>query len=148
VEQTEEFKIKQATAIHDHAVKSDIIICTAQIPGRKAPVLIKKDTVMAMKPGSIILDLAASTGGNCELTQNDSKIIVNDVTILGNSRLATDMPSDASKMYGKNVVNFLKLMITPEGNMNLNWNDDLILGTCVTRDKQVVHEKVKAIHNL
>jgi NAD(P) transhydrogenase subunit alpha len=148
VEQTEEFKARQAAAIHDHAVRFDVLICTAQIPGKKAPVLIKKETVQAMKPGTVIIDLAASTGGNCELTQNDKTIVINDVTIIGNSKLATDMPSDASKMFGKNVINFLKLMITKEGALNLNWEDDLISGTCVTRDGQVVHERVKSIHNL
>jgi H+-translocating NAD(P) transhydrogenase subunit alpha len=147
VEQTEEFKKRQAQVIHEHAVKSDVLICTAQIPGRKAPVLITKETVAAMKPGSVIIDIAASTGGNCELTKNDETIDVNGVTIIGNSFFAVDMPSDASKMFGKNVLNFLKLMITKEGELNLNWDDDLVKGTCVTRDGEIVHERVKSIMN-
>lgn len=144
VEQTEDFKKRQAEAIHQHAVKSDVIICTAQIPGRKAPVLITKETVGMMKPGAVIIDLAASTGGNCELTKDEQVFMAGQVTIIGNSRLAGDMPGDASKMFGKNMVNFLKLMITPAGDLNLNWDDDLIKGTCVTHQSQVVNERVKA----
>ncbi len=145
VEQSDEFKQKQAQAIHDHAVKSDVVICTAQIPGRKAPLLLRKATVEAMKPGAVIIDIAASTGGNCEVTKNNETIVHNGVTIIGNSFLAVDMPSDASKMFGKNVINFLKLIITKEGNLNLNWEDDIVKGTAVTHNKVIVHERVKAV---
>ncbi|MCK9617530.1 MAG: Re/Si-specific NAD(P)(+) transhydrogenase subunit alpha [Lentimicrobiaceae bacterium] len=147
VEQTGEFKQRQAQAVHDHAVKSDVVICTAQIPGKKAPVLLKKATVEAMKPGSVVIDIAASTGGNCEVTQNNTTIVHNGVTVIGNSFLAVDMPSDASKMFGKNVINFLKLMITKEGALNLNWDDDIVKGTAVTHNKEIVHERVKSIIN-
>jgi NAD(P) transhydrogenase subunit alpha len=133
--------------IHEHAVKSDVIICTAQIPGRKAPLLIRKETVEGMKAGSVVIDLAASTGGNCEVTQNDKTVIHHGVTIIGNSSFPVDMPSDASKMYGKNVINFLKLMITQKGELHLNWDDDLVKGTCVTHNKEVVHERVKSVIN-
>ena len=144
VEQTEEFKQKQAQAIHDHAVKSDVVICTAQIPGKKAPVLLKKTTVESMKPGSVIIDLAASTGGNCELTENAKTVVHNGVKIIGNSFFPSEMPTDASRMLGKNYINFMKLMITKEGNFNLNWEDDLVKGTAVTHEGNVVHERVKA----
>ena len=147
VEQSEEFKKRQAQAIHDHAVKSDAVICTAQIPGRKAPVLLKKETVDAMKPGAVIVDLAASTGGNCELTKDNENVIYKQVRIIGNSALASDMPSDASKMFGKNVINFLKLMYSAKGEFKLNWEDDLVKGTCVTHGKEVVSERVKSILN-
>jgi NAD(P) transhydrogenase subunit alpha len=147
VEQSDEFKKKQAAVIHEHAVKSDVIICTAQIPGRKAPLLIRKETVEGMKAGSVVIDLAASTGGNCEVTQNDKTVIHHGVTIIGNSSFPVDMPSDASKMYGKNVINFLKLMITQKGELHLNWDDDLVKGTCVTHNKEVVHERVKSVIN-
>ncbi len=143
VEQTDEFKARQAQAIHDQAVKSDVIICTAQIPGRKAPLLIKKATIEAMKPGSVIIDLAASTGGNCELCKNDETVIHNGVKIIGNSQLPTDMPTDASRMFGKNMINFLKLIITKEGDLNLNWDDDIVKGTAVTHGKEIVNERVK-----
>ena len=147
VEQTDEFKQRQAQAIHDHAVKSDVVICTAQIPGKKAPVLIKTATVEAMKPGAVIIDIAASTGGNCELTKNNETVIHNGVKIIGNSFFAVDMPSDASKMFGKNVINFLKLMINKEGGLNLNWEDDIVKGTAVTHNKEIVHERIKSFIN-
>ncbi|MDO9257404.1 MAG: Re/Si-specific NAD(P)(+) transhydrogenase subunit alpha [Bacteroidales bacterium] len=144
VEQTDEFKARQAQAIHDQVVKSDVVICTAQIPGRRAPLLLKKETVEAMKPGSVIIDLAASTGGNCELTKDNETIVHNGVKIIGNSQFPTDMPTDASRMYGKNMINFLKLIITKEGALNLNWEDDIVKGTAVTHGKEIVHERVKA----
>lgn len=144
VEQTDEFKARQAQAIHDQAVKSDVVICTAQIPGRRAPLLLKKETVAAMKPGSVIIDLAASTGGNCELTKDNETVVHNGVKIIGNSQFPTDMPTDASRMYGKNMINFLKLIITKEGALNLNWDDDIVKGTAVTHGKEIVNERVKA----
>jgi NAD(P) transhydrogenase subunit alpha len=147
VEQSDEFKKKQAAAVHDHAIKSDVVICTAQIPGKRAPLLLKRETVEAMKPGSVIIDLAASTGGNCEVTKNSETIIHTGVKVIGNSFFPVDMPTDASKMFGKNVINFLKLMISPKGEFNLNWEDDIVKGTCVTHDHAIVHERVKAAIN-
>ena len=147
VEQTEEFRKKQGQAIHDHAIKMDVVLCTAQIPGKKAPLLLKKETVESMKPGALIIDLASSTGGNCELTKDGETIVHKDVTIIGNSNFAMDMPSDASKMFGKNILNFLNLMINNKGELNLNWEDDLIKGTCVTHNKEIVHERVKSLIN-
>lgn len=145
VEQTEEFKQRQAKAIHDQAVKSDVIICTAQIPGKRAPLLIKKDTVEAMMPGSVIIDLAASTGGNCEVTKDNETIVHQGVKVIGNSQFPTDMPTDASRMFGKNMINFLKLIITKEGGLNLNWEDDIVKGTAVTHNGEIVHERVKSV---
>jgi NAD(P) transhydrogenase subunit alpha len=147
VEQSEEFKKRQARLIHEHAVKSDVVICTAQIPGKKAPLLIRKETVEAMKPGSVIIDLASSTGGNCELTKDNETILHRQVKIIGNSAFPADMPSDSSKMFGKNVLNFLKLMISSKGDFRLNWEDDLVKGTCVTHNGEVVNERVKSIIN-
>lgn len=143
VEQTEDFKKNQQQAIHDHAVKSDIVICTAQIFGRKAPVLLKKATVEAMKPGAVIIDLAASTGGNCELTKDGELYDHNQVRILGKSDFPSDMPTDASRMFGKNVFNFLKLLIGEEGELKLDFEDELVAGTCLTRDNDIANEKVK-----
>ncbi len=147
VEQTEDFKKKQQQAIHDHAVKSDIVLCTAQIFGRKAPVLLKKETVEQMKPGSIVIDLAASTGGNCELTKDGELLNHNQVMILGKSDFPSDMPTDSSRMFGKNVLNFLNLIIDEEGKLNLNYEDDLVAGTCLVKDKEIVHDKVKEFSN-
>ncbi len=145
VEQTDEYKAKQQALIQEHATKANIIISTAQIPGRKAPVLILADTVAHMQPGSVIVDLAASTGGNCALTENDKTIQKHGVTIIGNSNLPSSMPMDASKMFGKNIINLLKLMIDGEGGLNLNWEDDIIANTCVTHDGNVMSERVKKI---
>ena len=145
VEQTDEYKAKQQALIQEHATKANIIISTAQIPGRTAPVLILAETVESMQPGSVIVDLAASTGGNCALTENDKTIQKHDVTIIGDSNLPSSMPMDASKMFGKNIVNLLKLMIDSEGELNLNWEDDIIANTCVTHDGDVKSERVKNI---
>lgn len=145
VEQSEEYKAKEQALIQEHAKKANIIICTAQIPGRKAPLLITKETVEAMAPGSVIVDLAASTGGNCELTENNQITHKHEVTIIGDSNLSSTMPMDASKMYGKNMVNFLKLLIDKEGNLFLNWEDDIVQNTCVTHDGAIRSERVKNI---
>jgi NAD(P) transhydrogenase subunit alpha len=145
VEQTEEYKKKQQEAINNHAAKANVIICTAQIPGKKAPMLISKTTVETMKPGSVIIDLAASTGGNCELTENDKTIEHKGVTIVGESNYPSQMPVDASRMFGKNVLNFLKLIIGEEGALNLNFEDDIVKGTCITNKGEIYNERVKSV---
>ena len=145
VEQTEDFKRKQQEAINDHAAKSNVVICTAQIPGRKAPLLLPTIAVERMKPGSVIIDLAASTGGNCELTKNNQTIVHKGVTIIGQSNYPARMPLDASRMFGKNVMNFLALLITKEGGLHLNFEDDIVKGTCITHQGQVFNERVKSV---
>ena len=143
IEQTEEFKQKQRQVVHDHAIKSDIIICTAQIPGKKAPLLLFKETIELMSPGSVIIDLAASTGGNCELTKdNEVCLSSNNVFIVGKSNYPSDMPTDSSLMFGKNMMNFVKLLIAEDGSLNLNMNDDLVKGTCVTHNKEIINPRV------
>jgi NAD(P) transhydrogenase subunit alpha len=144
VEQSEEFKQRQAQLIHDHAVASDVVICTAQIPGRKAPLLLRKDTVNAMKNGAVIVDMAASTGGNCEVTENGKTIrTANGICIVGDSNLAGTTPKDASVMFGKNIVNFMKL-IFEKGELKLNFEDDIVAGTCIAHEGNVVSERMKA----
>jgi len=145
VEQTEEFRKKQQQAINDHAAKSNVVICTAQIPGRKAPLLLPKVAVDNMKPGSVIIDLAASSGGNCELTKDNETINYNGVTIIGQSNYPAQMPLDASRMFGKNVLNFLKLIIGEDGGLNLNFDDDIVKGTCITHQKEIFNERVKSV---
>ncbi|MCF8303514.1 MAG: Re/Si-specific NAD(P)(+) transhydrogenase subunit alpha [Bacteroidales bacterium] len=147
VEQTEDYKQRQQQLVHDHAAKSDVIITTAQIPGKRAPVLVKRETVEAMKPGSVIVDLAASTGGNCELTQNDETVYHKGIRIIGNSNYPSQMPLDASRMFGKNVINFLKLIISEEGKMNLDFEDEIVKGTCITHDGNIINERIKEIIN-
>lgn len=144
VEQTEEYKQKQQQLIQDHAKKANVVITTAQIPGRKAPVLITKNTVENMLPGSVIIDLAASTGGNCELTENNKIVEINQVKIIGNSNLPGEIPSDASKMYGNNIINFMKLIIDDGGNLKLNFEDEIVSGTCITHNKEIINERVKS----
>jgi len=145
VEQSEEYKKKQAELIQQHAIQSDVVITTAQIPGRKAPVLITKETVSSMKDGSVIIDLAASTGGNCELTRNNETVVVDGVSIIGNSNFASTTPADASKMLGNNYLNFLDLMISEDGKVNLDVDDEIVQETCITRDGAIVNERVKGV---
>jgi H+-translocating NAD(P) transhydrogenase subunit alpha len=145
VEQSDEFKQKQQQAINDHAAKSNVIICTAQIPGRKAPLLLPAVAVDRMKPGSVIIDLAASSGGNCELTRNNETVVHNGVSIIGQSNYPARMPLDASRMFGKNVMNFLALIISKEGGLNLNFDDDIVKGTCITHGGELFNERVKSV---
>ena len=145
VQQTEEFQNRQRDKIHEHAKKSDIIITTAQIPGRKAPVLITKAMIEDMRSGSVIVDIASVTGGNTELTKDNEKIVHNGVTIIGNSALPCAMASDASKVYSKNVLNFLKLVIDKDGGLNLNYEDDIVAGTCIAKNGSIVNERVLSI---
>ena len=142
VEQTEEYKQRQQQKIAASVAKADIIITTAQIPGRKAPVLITNEMLDSMKPGSVIIDLAAATGGNTLQTKNNETVKYKNITIVGNSNLAATMPGDASKLYGKNVLNFLQLIITKEGNINLNFEDDIVAGCCITHGGKVENERV------
>jgi NAD(P) transhydrogenase subunit alpha len=143
VEQTEEYKQKQQLKIAESIAKADIVITTAQIPGKKAPILVTEEMINNMRNGSVIVDLAAATGGNTPFTKNNETTSHNGVTIIGNSSLQSTMPSDASKVYGKNVLNFLQLIMDKDGKLNLNWEDDLVKGCCITHNGEVVHERVK-----
>lgn len=145
VEQTEDYKQKQQARIAEAIAKADIVITTAQIPGKKAPILITEEMIRSMRNGSVIVDLASATGGNTPLTQNNSTVEAFGVSIIGNSNLASTMPADASKMYGKNIFNFLQLLITKEATLHLNWEDDLVKGCCITHDGKVVHERVASL---
>jgi H+-translocating NAD(P) transhydrogenase subunit alpha len=145
VEQSDEFRQKQQELIQKRAVAADVVISTAQIPGKKAPVLILKDTVNAMKPGSVIVDLAASSGGNCELTSNGKNIVVNGVNIIGKTDYPSDMSTDASKMFGNNVINLLKIMIDKNGNLVLNMDDDIIRGTTAVHRKEYVGQRLRQL---
>ena len=147
VEQSEDFMQRQKAKIAESVAKADIIITTAQIPGKKAPILITTQMMEAMKNGSVIIDLAAATGGNTELTKNAETVIHNGVSIVGNSALPSTMPSDASKLYGKNILNFLQLIITKEGALNLNFEDDLVKGTCIVHEGKITNERVAAAVN-
>jgi NAD(P) transhydrogenase subunit alpha len=145
VEQTEEYKQRQQQRIKDSIAKADVVITTAQIPGKKAPILIPTDMVEGMRAGSVIIDLAASTGGNCELTKNNETVVHKGVSIIGDSALPGSVPFDASKVYGKNILNFLKLIIDKEGGLNLNFEDDLVKGTCITHGGNIVNDRTKEL---
>lgn len=147
VEQSEAFKQRQQQRLAESIAKADIVITTAQIPGKKAPVLITDAMLKSMKPGSVVIDLAAATGGNTAVTKNNETIVYEGVTILGNSNLASDMPSDASKLYGKNILNFLQLIITKEGVLELNFEDDIVKGCCMAHEGAVVNERVASLIN-
>jgi NAD(P) transhydrogenase subunit alpha len=148
VEQTDEFKKKQQELIQQRAIAADVVITTAQIPGKKAPVLILKETVHLMKPGSVIIDLAASTGGNCELTENGKTIVINGVSIIGKSDYPSALPTDASKMFGNNIINLLKIMVDKAGNLSLNMEDDIINGTTAVHRKEYISQRVKQMLNI
>jgi NAD(P) transhydrogenase subunit alpha len=145
VEQTEEYKQKQRQRIAEAIAKADIVITTAQIPGKKAPLLISEEMIQSMREGSVIIDIAAATGGNTPFTKNNETVICHGVQIIGNSQLPASMPSDASKLYGKNVLNFLQLILTKEGALHLNWEDDLVKGCCITHEGTITHERVAAL---
>lgn len=116
-----------------HVAKSDVVITTAAIPGRKAPVLVTEAMVKSMRPGSVIVDLAAETGGNCELTVAGETTVKYGVTIMGPVNVPSSLPFHASQMYSRNMHSLLKLMINKEGKLNLDFEDDIIRDTCITR---------------
>jgi NAD(P) transhydrogenase subunit alpha len=135
VAQSEDFLKRQREEVQLRASKSDIIITTAQVRGRKAPLLVPTSTVEKMKKGSVIIDLAASTGGNCELTKNNELVNHNGVFIYGDSNLASKMPQDASQLYSTNLLNFIKLFIK-EGNLQLDLENEIIKSALITKDAQ------------
>ena len=136
VEQTEEYKQRQQALIQEKAIKADVIITTAQLRGKPAPLLITAKTVKSMKPGAVIVDLAASTGGNCEVTRNGEIIDVDNVTIIGNSDLAQEVPMHASQLYSKNIFNFLKVLLNEDGTVNLDFDNEIIKSSCIAHAGQ------------
>lgn len=141
VEQTEEYKKRQHELIQKHAKNSNIVITTAQIPGRKAPLLITKETVENMPSGAVIVDLAASTGGNCEITENNKTILHNGITIIGNSNFASELPVDASQMFSKNLLNFINLMVKTENEQLSIHFEDEIVAACRACDAEKIYNK-------
>lgn len=131
VEQSEDFIKRQRAEVQNRASKADVIITTAQVRGRKAPILLPKETVDKMKTGSVVVDLASSTGGNCELSEDNEIVIHNGVKIIGNSALASDMPQDASTLFSNNILNFLKLIIK-DGEMVLDMENEIIKSALIT----------------
>jgi len=134
VEQSEDYKKRQGELIQEKAIGSDVVITTAQLRGRPAPLLITEDTIKAMKPGSVVVDLASSTGGNCALSQDGETIQAHGVTIIGDSSLFNRMPQDASTLYGNNIVNFLK-HIVKENKIDLNSEDEILSKSLISKKK-------------
>lgn len=135
---------RQQETMANRAARSDVVITTALVPGRPAPKLIMADTVARMAPGAVIVDMAAETGGNCELTVPGEIITTpNGVTIIGLTNLPSTLPFHASQMYSKNLQNLLAIMLTKEGALNMNFEDDIIKGTTITMNGEVVHEATK-----
>jgi NAD(P) transhydrogenase subunit alpha len=137
----EESKQQQLLAEYIHGV--DVVITTAAVPGRRAPLLIIEDAVSGMKPGSVIIDLAAETGGNCALTESGKTVVKYGVTIVGTTNIPSTMPSDASQLYSRNVLTLLQL-IAKDGTLNLDMSDEIIRGTTLVKDGEIVHEPTRA----
>jgi len=131
---------KQRRALVAQIGASDVVITTAQIPGKPAPLLIIEDAVKAMKPGSVIVDLAASTGGNCALTVPGQTVVREGVTIIGATNLPASVPRDASQLYSRNVLALLGILIDKKGEINLDFNDEIIAGACLTYNGEVLHK--------
>ncbi|MEM7678938.1 MAG: NAD(P) transhydrogenase subunit alpha, partial [Myxococcota bacterium] len=143
----EDFYRRQRELMTEVVAESDVVITTAAIPGKKSPVLVTADMVEKMPPGAVIVDLAAERGGNCELTKADEVVNVNGVTILGPTNIVTGAPFHASQMYGKNVVTLLGHLIK-DGQLELDMSDEITQGVVMTKDKEVVHPKVREILGL
>lgn len=131
---------RQAELVHERAKQADIIITTALIPGRKAPVLISEETIKAMKPGSVILDMAVDQGGNCPLSESGKTLIKHGVYIIGEGNLAALVAADASALYARNVLDFLKLIVDAEGKLVINPEDDIIAATLLCRDGEILRK--------
>ena len=144
-QQSEEFLGKQRELMAELASESDVVITTAAIPGRQSPLLITADAVTIMKPGSVIVDLAAERGGNCELTQADETVVVHNVTILGPTNLPSEIPNHASQMFGNNITKLLLHLVNAEGEVSLDLEDEIIQGCLVSHAGQVVNERIASI---
>ena len=137
-EMSEDYKRKQGELVHERAQQADIVISTALIPGKPAPRLIHARTVAAMKPGSVIVDLAAEAGGNVEGTVADQVINLNGVTVIGYTNLPSQVAADASALYARNLLNFLTPMLGKDGSFTINTDDEIIKASLIVRDGQVL----------
>lgn len=139
-EMSDDYKKKQATLIHDTIKANDIVICTALIPGRPAPQLITEKMVKDMKPGSVIVDLATASGGNCAMSEQGKIVIKNDVKIIGFDNMPARVPYDASRLYARNLFNFVQLMVNVKlGKIKIDFEDEIIQNCLLTHDGKIVH---------
>ena len=145
--QDESFYAKQRELLGRVVAESDVVITAAVIPGKKSPILVTREMVAHMAPGSVVVDLAAERGGNCDLTKAGERIVVNGVTIIGWINLASTVPYHASQMYSRNLTTFLLNMVK-DGNLQLNMHDDIVSGTLVTRDGEIVNQRIREFFSL
>jgi len=138
---TEEENEKVREALAENVKKQDVVITTAQIPGRPAPTLLTEEAVKGMQPGSVIVDMAADSGGNAEPSKPGETVDVDGVKVIGPSNLPSAMPTHASQLYAKNLENLLGLLIGEEGNLNLDFDDDIIAAACITHDGEIRNER-------
>jgi NAD(P) transhydrogenase subunit alpha len=142
-ELTDEEKQAQQQELADKISTFDVVVTTALVPGRRAPILVTAGSVENMKPGSVIVDLAGETGGNCELTEPGKVVVKHQVTIVSPLNLPASMPEHSSALYARNVQSLLELLVDDEGNLNLNFDDEIIAGACITRGGEIVHAAAK-----
>jgi NAD(P) transhydrogenase subunit alpha len=145
--QDEEFYKRQRELLGKVIAESDVVITAAVVPGKKSPVLVTEEMVKGMAPGSVIVDLAAERGGNCELSKAGEKIIAHGVTIIGYYNFASTVPNNASQMYARNISAFLQLLVK-DGKLQLNLEDDIIKSTLLTMGGEVVNPKVREFFSL
>lgn len=138
-EADEEFLKKQQELLKKHISEADVVITTAQVPGKKAPVLIHEDVVQSMNPGSVIVDMAAGTGGNCALTEPDSTVVKHGVTIIGETNIISTVAHHASQLYSRNIQALIEYL-TKEGSLNLDPEDEIVQGALITNEGKVIHE--------
>jgi NAD(P) transhydrogenase subunit alpha len=130
-------------ALADAAARQDVIITTAQVPGRPAPLLITADAVRGMQPGSVIVDLAGESGGNCELTAAGETVMEGGVKVIAPLNLASEMATHASQLYAKNIENLLGLMISEEGELTIDFDDEIVAGACITHEGEIKNERAR-----
>jgi NAD(P) transhydrogenase subunit alpha len=145
--QDESFYQRQRELLGKTIADSDVVITTAVVPGKKAPVLVTKEMVAGMAPGSVVIDIAAERGGNCELTRAGEKIVVGGVSIIGWINLASSVPYHASQMYSRNITNFLLNMVK-DGNVHVNMQDDIVSSTLVTEEGEIVNPRIREFFSL
>jgi NAD(P) transhydrogenase subunit alpha len=145
--QDESFYQKQRELLGNAVAESDAVITTAVVPGKKAPVLVTKEMVQRMAPGSVIVDLAAERGGNCELTKAGETVVERGVSIIGYINMASSVPYHASQMYARNLTAFLTLLVK-EGKVNIRMEDEIIRDTLLTQNGEVVQERVRQFYQM
>jgi proton-translocating NAD(P)+ transhydrogenase subunit alpha len=140
---TDEENEQVRQALGENAARQDVIITTALIPGRPAPLLITAEAVRGMSPGSVIVDLAAEAGGNCELTRAGETVVEDGVKVIGPLNLPSEMATHASQLYSKNVENLLDLLVGDGGTLKLDFDDEIVAGACITHDGEIVNERAR-----